>query len=85
MSHKWSMRETILGLETPLGVLCYTMVQERATYFNYDEMRKRIRMSMACRKRHPSKNESAGTRSVRRERFRSSGETRSLTTASSST
>ena len=44
LSHKWSMRENHPGLETPLGVLCYTMVQERATYFNYDEMRKRIRM-----------------------------------------
>ena len=37
------MRENHPGLETPIGVLCYTMVQERATYFNYDEMRKRIR------------------------------------------
>ncbi len=43
LSNKWSMRENHPGLETPLGVLCYTMVQERATYFNYDEMRKRIR------------------------------------------
>ena len=43
MSHKWTMRENHPGLETPLGVLCYAMVQERATYFNYDEMRKRIR------------------------------------------
>lgn len=44
LSHKWSMRDDHPGLETPLGVLCYTMVQERATYFNYDEMRKRIRL-----------------------------------------
>ncbi len=43
LSHKWTMRENHPGLDTPLGVLCYTMVQERATYFNYDEMRKRIR------------------------------------------
>lgn len=43
LSHRWSMRDNHPGLETPLGVLCYTMVQERATYFNYDEMRKRIR------------------------------------------
>jgi acyl-[acyl-carrier-protein] desaturase len=43
LSHKWTMRENHPGLETPLGVLCYAMVQERATYFNYDEMRKRIR------------------------------------------
>lgn len=43
LSHKWTMRENHPGLETPLGVLCYSMVQERATYFNYDEMRKRIR------------------------------------------
>jgi acyl-[acyl-carrier-protein] desaturase len=43
LSHKWTMRENHPGLDTPLGVVCYTMVQERATYFNYDEMRKRIR------------------------------------------
>lgn len=43
LSHKWTMRENHPGLDTPLGVLCYTMVQERATYFNYDAMRKRIR------------------------------------------
>ncbi len=43
LSHKWLMRENHPGLDTPLGVACYAMVQERATYFNYDEMRKRIR------------------------------------------
>jgi len=43
LSHKWTMRENHPGLDTPLGVVCYTMLQERATYFNYDEMRKRIR------------------------------------------
>ncbi len=43
LAHKWSMRENHPGLDTPLGVACYAMVQERATYFNYDEMRKRIR------------------------------------------
>ena len=43
LSHKWTMRENHPGLDTPLGVVCYAMVQERATYFNYDEMRKRIR------------------------------------------
>lgn len=43
LSHKWTMRENHPGLDTPLGVVCYTMVQERATYFNYDQMRKRIR------------------------------------------
>ena len=43
LSHKWTMRENHPGLEDPLGVLCYAMVQERATYFNYEEMRKRIR------------------------------------------
>ncbi len=42
-SHVWTMREDHPGLDTPLGVVCYAMVQERATYFNYDEMRKRIR------------------------------------------
>jgi len=41
--HHWRGREMHAGLDTPLGVACYAMVQERATYFNYDEMRKRIR------------------------------------------
>ena len=43
LSHKWTMRENHPGLDTPLGVVCYAMVQERATYFNYEQMRKRIR------------------------------------------
>lgn len=42
-AHTWTMRENHPGLDTPLGIACYAMVQERATYFNYDEMRKRIR------------------------------------------
>jgi len=41
--HTWRMGEEHPGLDTPLGVACYAMVQERATYFNYEEMRKRIR------------------------------------------
>lgn len=41
--HRWRMRDEHPGLDTELGVVCYAMVQERATYFNYDEMRKRIR------------------------------------------
>ena len=31
------------GLDTPLGVAVYAMVQERATYFNYQELRARVR------------------------------------------
>ncbi len=31
------------GLDTPLGSAAYAMVQERATYYNYQEMRARIR------------------------------------------
>jgi len=31
------------GIESPLGSAAYAMVQERATYFNYQEMRLRIR------------------------------------------
>jgi acyl-[acyl-carrier-protein] desaturase len=42
-AHTWTMREQHPGLDTPLGLLCYAMVQERATYYNYEEMRKRIR------------------------------------------
>ncbi len=41
--HTWRMRELHPGLDTSLGVACYAMVQERATYYNYEEMRKRIR------------------------------------------
>jgi acyl-[acyl-carrier-protein] desaturase len=43
LTHKWTMRENHPGMDTPLGVAAYAMLQERATYFNYDEMRKRIR------------------------------------------
>jgi acyl-[acyl-carrier-protein] desaturase len=42
-AHTWSMREDHPGLDHPLGVICYSMLQERATYYNYEEMRKRIR------------------------------------------
>ncbi len=41
--HRWTMGENHPGWDTPLGVSVYAMVQERATYFNYDELRKRIR------------------------------------------
>ncbi len=41
--HTWTMRDHHPGLATPLGVVCYAMVQERATYFNYEEMRQRLR------------------------------------------
>jgi len=41
--HTWTMREHHPGLDTALGVACYAMVQQRATYYNCDEMRKRIR------------------------------------------
>lgn len=43
-SHRWTMRENHPGFDTPLGVAVYAMVQERATYFNYEELRKRIRI-----------------------------------------
>ena len=39
---RWSP-EQHPGADTPLGVSAYAMVQERATYFNYQEMRARIR------------------------------------------
>ncbi|MFD3164264.1 hypothetical protein [Herpetosiphon sp. NSE202] len=41
--HRWTMYENHPGFDTPLGVAAYAMVQERATYFNYEELRKRIR------------------------------------------
>ncbi len=43
-AHRWTMRENHPGFDTPLGVAVYAMVQERATYFNYEELRKRIRI-----------------------------------------
>lgn len=43
LEHKWTLREDHPGLDTSLGVICYSMLQELATYFNYEEMRKRIR------------------------------------------
>jgi acyl-[acyl-carrier-protein] desaturase len=39
---RWSLAQHP-GTDTPLGVSAYAMVQERATYFNYQEMRARIR------------------------------------------
>ena len=41
--HTWRMGAEHPGLDTPLGTLCYAMVQERATYFNYIQMVERIR------------------------------------------
>ena len=41
--HHWSMGDNHPGFDTPLGLAVYAMVQERATFFNYDELRKRIR------------------------------------------
>lgn len=43
-AHRWTMGENHPGFDTPLGVSVYAMVQERATFFNYDELRKRIRL-----------------------------------------
>ncbi len=42
-ANRWTMGENHPGFDTPLGVAVYAMVQERATFFNYDELRKRIR------------------------------------------
>ncbi len=39
---RWSLSQHP-GTDTPLGISAYAMVQERATYFNYQEMRARIR------------------------------------------
>jgi acyl-[acyl-carrier-protein] desaturase len=41
-NYHWSP-EQHPGMETPLGFSAYAMVQERATYFNYQELRARIR------------------------------------------
>ena len=39
---RWSI-EQHPGIDSPLGSTAYAMIQERATYFNYQEMRARIR------------------------------------------
>lgn len=39
---RWSP-EQHPGMDTPLGFAVYAMVQERATYFNYQEMQARVR------------------------------------------
>lgn len=41
--HTWEMADNHPGLDSPLGTAVYAMFQERATYFNYEELRKRIR------------------------------------------
>jgi acyl-[acyl-carrier-protein] desaturase len=40
--HRWTTRNH-KGLDTPLGVAIYAMMQERATYYNYQQIRLRIR------------------------------------------
>lgn len=40
--HRWSINDHA-GANTPLGTAIYSMVQERATYFNYQETNARIR------------------------------------------
>jgi acyl-[acyl-carrier-protein] desaturase len=40
--HRWTMKSHPGG-DTPLGVTVYAMVQERATFFNYQETKARIR------------------------------------------
>lgn len=40
--HKWSHRNH-KGLDEPLGVSVYAMMQERATFYNYEQVRWRIR------------------------------------------
>jgi len=40
--HHWTLKGHP-GADTPLGVSCYAMVQERATFYNYQELRSRIR------------------------------------------
>jgi acyl-[acyl-carrier-protein] desaturase len=39
---RWSVKQHS-GIDSPLGSSAYAMVQERATHFNYQEMRARIR------------------------------------------
>lgn len=43
MERRWRMRDEDPDLDNPLGFICYGLLQERATFYNYDELRKRIR------------------------------------------
>jgi len=42
MEHRWTIKNHA-GADSPLGVTVYAMVQERATFYNYQETRARIR------------------------------------------
>jgi acyl-[acyl-carrier-protein] desaturase len=43
LTRRWRMRDEHPDLDNPLGFICYGLMQERVTFYNYDEMRKRIR------------------------------------------
>ncbi len=43
LSRRWRMRDEHPDLDNPMGFICYGLLQERATLYSYDEMRKRIR------------------------------------------
>lgn len=43
LARRWRMRDEHPDLDNPLGFICYGLMQERVTWYNYDELRKRIR------------------------------------------
>ncbi len=53
--HRWTIKNHA-GADHPLGVTVYAMVQERATFFNYQETRARIRAEYGLPP-HPTKEE----------------------------
>jgi acyl-[acyl-carrier-protein] desaturase len=58
--HAYRLRDEHPGLDTPMGIIAYTMLQERATFFNYDEMRKRIRQEYGLPERATLKERQRG-------------------------
>lgn len=55
--HRWTIKNHA-GADSPLGVSVYAMVQERATFFNYQETRARIRREYGLPDK-PTKEEAA--------------------------
>ena len=70
LAHKWTLREDHPGLDTSLGVICYSMLQERATLYNYEEMRKRIRREYGLPERPTDLERERGTQIGAAEAFR---------------
>lgn len=43
LAHRWRMQDEHPDLDHPLGFICFGLLQERASWFSYDALRRRIR------------------------------------------